>query len=158
MDELRHSDKWTISYQDTFSIEIINWGKCPDNKEGTWNYYVTIPERVLGPKFKDLWLPDIKSRYSKAGNEHLIHDYESEPFSSYEMEWHGGVTFYEKVGSVEGHRAVKLGCDFAHYNDIGQQYSLTEVYNEAYHTAEKLFELYKNDIETAKKIKEITSI
>ena len=130
------------------AIEIVHWGvergkfEPLNNGKGVWNYYVYLPETLLGKQFDDLWLPDDIVQFSKDGPKHITHSYMNSSFNI--DEWHSGVTYYEKLGQVKGHRIIKIGCDFNHIWDEEREYdyNLEEVAFEAENTAKALAKRY----------------
>jgi hypothetical protein len=131
------------------SLEIMNHSREEWNfyeekmvpSDGKWCYYVTVSERMLPEdQFAQFWLsPTMVERSS--GHPHPTYDYYSAPFS--QADWHGGVTFYEKLGGLDGEaRMVKIGCDFAHYWDEGHTFHYEGVLCEAKRTAEQLAKMY----------------
>lgn len=128
--------------------EIVNHGRRPQDRDygdeprGTWNYYVLVSEKSLDPEhFAEFWLSPAQL--------HMRGDGWSEPTYSYyrarfaEAEWHGGVTFYEKKGGLDGdHRCVKIGCYFAHPWDEGRTYNFAEVEFKAKRTIDELRAMY----------------
>lgn len=131
------------------SLEISNHGRSKydyDNKSyddsgGTWCYYVLITEQMLpAEKFAEFWLaPTMAERSS--GWAAPTYAYYDARFAS--ADWHGGVTYYEKLGGIDGApRAVKIGCDFGHYWDEGYSFCYESVLSEAQATADALREMY----------------
>lgn len=138
---------WTSWFENKLLIEVAHWGVERENEfmamndgKGCWNYYVSIPERHFPEKFESLWLEDKPVKYFETSPERITHDYMNHPIAG--LEWHCGVTYYEKEGQVKGHRAVKFGCDFSHYWDSkrGFDYTLEEVIMEAMETAKQILE------------------
>lgn len=131
-------------------FEIINHGRRDDDRDygeeprGTWNYYVYVSEKSLEPeKFAEFWLPPSEPM-------HVRGDGWAEPSYSYyrarfaDAEWHGGVTFYEKKGGLDGdHRCVKIGCDFSHSWEKGHRYEFADVEREAKRTIDALRSMYQ---------------
>lgn len=151
MQKLAHKDVWTCNVVEKVYIEIVHWGIDRDNTsfgslnngEGVWNYYITIPERVMPEQFEQsLWLDDKPVQFTPTSLIRITHSYMQQPFA--DCEWHGGITFYEKIGQLVGHRAVKLGCDYSHIWDAdrGYKYTVDEVYKDALTTAHALIKLY----------------
>lgn len=128
--------------------EIVNHGRrqrneFDDEPKGTWCYYVHISEKALSPEhFAEFWLtPANESRTRSDGWPELTYAYYGAKFA--EAEWHGGVTFYEKRGGLDGNcRRVNIGCDFAHYWDEGRFYTFADVEHEAKRTIDQLRAMY----------------
>ena len=146
-----HKDVWTFDLDSKVFIEVVHWGvdrersefTALNNGNGVWNYYCSIPERVMPDRFEELWLPVKMLKFSEAGAEHESYDYMKAPFAN--VSWRCGITFYAQIGQNKGHRIVKLGCDYSHLYDQehGYPYSRESVCNDALETAKQLIELYK---------------
>lgn len=140
-----------LTHQDIV-YEVSNHGRgkkttYDDDDGGTWCYYVTINERALSKTdFEEFWLPATMCTRS-SGIEEPSYAYYNARFA--DADWHGGVTFYEKLGGIDGgQRRVKIGCDYAHLWDEGCHYDFSTVQSEAIQTIEKLrgmYEFYKRD-------------
>lgn len=134
-----------LVYRD-LAIEIKNWmhnelGSDYFKTEfpsGSWNYYVTIHERKAAD-FSKLWLADEVKEFLGSGRKYVTQDYYSAPLSQIEM--HGGITYYEKHGHVEGFRAITIGCDYAHLHDTRQEYRYEDVLADAVRTIDSIYEL-----------------
>jgi hypothetical protein len=129
--------------------EIVNHGRRArdhdygDEPKGTWNYYVSINEKVLDPAhFAEFWLePAAESRLRSDGWNEPSYAYYSAPFA--DADWHGGVTLYEKKGGIDGApRHVRIGCDFAHLWDEGRTYDFADVERKAKRTIDALRAIY----------------
>lgn len=83
---------------------------------GIWCFYITMFEQKC-PKalFEKLWLPGKQYQFSPESNVRTNYDYYDTPVSGFN--WHGGVTFYERLGQDSPCRAVKFGCDYNHIWD-----------------------------------------
>ena len=141
---LKHKDEWSCQHANLY-IEICHWGKDYMNDgKGVWNYYIVIPERLCPEKFKSLWLDDKVID----GRSFVLHDYMRLDIAN--CEWHGGVTYYEKIGHTVGHRLVKLGCDYNHLwdSEAGYPYDLAWVEADARHTAEEVSKMLGLYVET----------
>lgn len=97
-----------------------------------WTYYIVLRERVLKDKFEQLWL----ERDTESTLSFPVYRYEETPIAK--LDWHGGVTFYQKLGTEPGFRGVEFGCDYNHYWDQGRDYSLEQVYSEALATLDQI--------------------
>jgi hypothetical protein len=125
--------------------EVVNHSRYDSfgrRELGTWCYYLYVSERMLPEDgFKEFWLDSGEPYVSSSGEVHPNYDYYSARFSG--ANWHGGVTFYEKLGGVDGaSKYVKIGCDFSHLWDEDQEYSYDDVESEAKATIEQLCEMY----------------
>jgi hypothetical protein len=140
---------WYLSHAG-LQITVKQWGverahklKPLNNGHGIWNYYIFIPERLIGTDaFEKLWLEDKVVESNSDSKGWIYHDYMSQPFA--DVEWHCGITFYNKHGHTVGHRMVELGCDYNHLYDQerGYGYTLEEVVEDAKNTANQLAKLY----------------
>lgn len=136
-----------ISHHDV-PVEVSNHGRSTysltygeqDGAPGTWCYYVSVYEDMLPPEqFAEFWLEPKHSEF--AGKVRKSYDYYAARFAG--ADWHGGVTFYEKHGGIDGdQRYVKIGCDFAHLYDEGCSYDYQGVEAEAKATVDALREMY----------------
>lgn len=108
---------------------------------GTWCYYVTIGEAQLAPELFAEFSLDATATPHKSGWPRISHDYYGARFAS--ADWHGGVTYYEKLGGLDGaQRYVKIGCDFAHSWDEGIDFDYAQVEREAIETVKQLQAMY----------------
>ncbi len=124
------------------TYEVSNHGRDSDYRaDGTYCYYVTVSERQLPAElFAEFWLEPV-TNLSSNGMKRISYDYFAARFAN--VEWHGGVTFYEKLGGLDGDaRYVKIGCDFAHYWDEGRGFHLEQVEREAKATIDELCAMY----------------
>lgn len=131
------------------SFEVVNHSRRTDDRDwhgdeprGTWNYYVTVYEDSLvdPADFDQFWLPVANVR-RRGGVDEPSYDYWNPRFAG--ADWHGGVTFYQKCGGIDGGpRGVEIGCDFAHYWDAGRMYDYAQVEREAKRTIDALREMY----------------
>lgn len=143
MDELRHKDVWNGTYHN-IRFEIVKW-KLGDNPN--WNYYIYLPVDQIPVEFhKFFFLDGKREKLSPDGNEYLDYNCGETSYIS-DLDWHGGITFYEKELEGDGKLlGVKLGCDYAHYFDeeAGYPYNLEWVLSDTKHTIDKLHELIPN--------------
>lgn len=101
--------------------KITHWGIGEHNDgKGTWCYYVYIPEHLVKDHFASLWLEPRLCKITPESHGFVTHHYYNTWIA--ELHWHGGVTFYDKHGELEGHRLVEFGCDFAHLWDAEMNY------------------------------------
>jgi hypothetical protein len=133
-------------YHFDIGFEISNHGRLVDARfgqcgRGTWCYYVLIAEPMLTPEaFAEFWLPHTEF-VRASGFADPVYAYHAARFA--DAQWHGGVTFYEKLGGIDGaQRFVKIGCDFAHYWDQGHWFTYAQVEREAKETIEALRRMY----------------
>lgn len=135
-----HVDVW---------YEILNHGRLKfgydtqmEPSGGTWCYYVVVSELMLpAEQFAEFWLAPSAHDTRSNGISYPNYDYCSAPFA--DVDWHGGVTFYEKLGGIDGMpRSVKIGCDFAHLWDQGREFNYEIVEIEAKRTIDQLRAMY----------------
>lgn len=108
---------------------------------GTWCYYVAVSEDMLPQGlFEEFWLPP--TMLEREGRRpQATYAYSEAKFS--QVDWHGGATWYEKLGGIDGAaRQVRIGCDFAHSWDQGHEYDYAAVEREAIETVKQLKKIY----------------
>jgi len=144
MTELNHKDIWNGEYRNV-KFEVVKWWLGnPDDGHVVWNYYIFIPVEQIPADFHKYFI--LEGEYKKLspdGQAHLLYDYNGTSYIS-DLDWHGGITFYEKHQDGEGKVVgVKLGCDYAHYFDEarGYPYTLEYVFMETKATIDKLHQL-----------------
>jgi hypothetical protein len=126
-------------------FEVSNHGRREDrygrSGQGTWCYYVIVGEPMLDAgSFAEFWLPHTECVRSSGLSEPTYAYYQAR-FA--DADWHGGVTYYEKLGGLDGAaRYVKIGCDFAHLWDEERWYDYAQVEREAKATIEALRRMY----------------
>lgn len=134
---LRRS-KQTFGTHKDFSFELSFHG-TEWKPQGIWCYYVYLRESQMPAElFEQLWLEDKLVRIVETSPERVMHDYYDNWVAR--LDWHGGVTFYEKRGHTNGHRTVKFGCDFNHLWDDGQHHTEHSVLTECLATIDQIVE------------------
>jgi hypothetical protein len=135
-DSLKYKEEWTGEYHGVRFI-IVKW---QINNHPIWNYYLMLAVEQIPTEFhKEFILPGKYISFIGGGREHLSYDYFTDFFES--MEWHGGITYYNKLLDGEGKlEGVKLGCDYNHYFDEDRiyQYTLKEVLEDVQNSIDKL--------------------
>lgn len=137
-----HAKRWTFMIEN-INVEIILWGEgCDHHNEGrgVFYYYLYIPEKYFKNIFEGLWIEDKIYKITEASPERVSHDYHMIKAIDY-MDLHGGCTFYQKLGHTEGHRVVKVGCDYNHLWDMENPHNFYQVARDAKRSAE-LFNQY----------------
>ena len=136
---------WTGIYRG-IGYEINNFS-IGESFPNCWSHYIRIDlrkqlEADLAAKF---WLvPDYKT-VSPGGREYLSYEYYSSIVE--DLDWHGGCTFYEKLGGPDAkQKVIKIGCDYQHYHDDGNHYSELYVYSEVVATIESLYRIANGKI------------
>ena len=97
---------------------------------------------MLSPElFKEFWLEPSGRFARSSGRDEPIYNYYNARFAG--AEWHGGVTWYQKHGGIDGAiRCVEIGCDFSHAWDQPSAFDFSIVEFEAKNTIDKLLEIY----------------
>ena len=146
--KLKHKDIWNGEYRNV-RFEINKWrlgGDTPD-AFNCWNYYLYLPIEQIPLGFHKFFV--LTGKYDKLtpeSREWLNYDYTGTSYIS-DLDWHGGITFYEKCLDGEGKlTGIKLGCDYAHYFDEQARYGydIGYVLMETKQTIDKLHELIPN--------------
>lgn len=137
MSALRECMAWRGEYKGV-PFEINRRPKYQEIGNFDWTFYVYFIERKC-QDFGSLWLPDRVLQLSAGDRGYVSHDYMDSKLAS--VEWHCGITYYEKIGHTEGHRAVKAGCDYQHYWDEGHRYDLKYVEREVHEAIDSAFTL-----------------
>lgn len=134
--DLKHRDAWKGDHR-SIRYEIVRWVPSAD-REPTWNYYLYVPMAQVPADKHDLFnLPP----EPPTKNGRITYDYMSAPVVS-DLDWHGGITFYDKHGGIDGQPLViQIGCDYSHLWDEGQRYDERYVQRDAIASIEKLWEL-----------------
>ena len=109
---------------------------------GIWCYYVYINEQMLpADLFAEFWLAPTRHYERSSGHSEPMYNYDSPRWA--DADWHGGVTWYQKLGGLDGDlRSVEIGCDFNHSWDQHQWFTYDLVKREAERTVERLREMY----------------
>lgn len=129
------------------TFEILRWHSL--NKDGTpsesehylgrtwmWNSYIFIPREQIPERLHAEFdrVPD--PSIFPSGWRH----YEA-PVVISDLEWHGGLTFFDKLGGADGMPAIfKAGCDYQHYWDEGHSYDWDQVAWDIRATIDSLWE------------------
>lgn len=137
MKELNYKESWSGDYKGV-RFEVVHW------RLG-WNYYLYIPIKQLPDKIKPIFnLRTRKLQSSPESRVTIFYDYSNKRIIS-ELDWHGGITDYNKerdeLGKIVGFR---LGCDYMHYWDENISYNSDSVIRDAKASIDKLWELVPN--------------
>ena len=129
---MQHKKTWTEMQHDIL-IEIVHHAE--DNPHinsgrGIWCGYLYIYESKT-PKeiFDRLWLEDKTYFFNPKSPGRITHDYYELPILSV-VDFHGGITYYDKRGQTEGHRCVIIGCDYNHLGDDAIHWSLDIIFGD----------------------------
>ena len=106
-----------------------------------WCHYIHLSLEQLPEESREqFWLSPKPQEMSVSKRKYVSYDYWDSIISS--LEFHGGCTFYEKVSGVDGSpRVVKIGCDYQHLWDDGQNYSVNSVLFEVKESIDSLHAL-----------------
>ncbi len=138
--------KWVQVYRG-IRIEVAHWGESDpttgtdyeiNNGRGIWNYYLSLPEQAFTEEeFEKLWLKgDTPDKFGR-----VYYNYFIFPFDY--LNFHGGVTFYEKRRGHDGDaRVVKVGCDYSHACDEGGYFEKQLIFSDACDSVDCLHEIY----------------
>jgi len=128
---MERKEVWNDTYRGV-GYKIVHW-------QLGWNYYLYLPLEQIPVEFHSIILlePE-KFQRGDGGREHIMFHYNEVPLLT-GLDWHGGITFYEKHfnqrGGVDG---IKLGCDYIHAFDEGRAYNRDGVAADAKHTIDCL--------------------
>jgi hypothetical protein len=105
-----------------------------------WCHYVFLHERqVPDATIRDsIFLTPKLERITAESPERVHYEYYKSPIA--DLEWHGGITFYDMVCAVPGHRVLKAGCDYQHYWDEERWYDEAGVIAEAKATIDSMYD------------------
>lgn len=101
-----------------------------------WNYYLNIKAKQLSDEtLKEAIL------HCDPTDDYPTCDYESGIFS--DLDWHGGITFYEKIYDGEGKlEGFKVGCDYQHFFDQKNQYTFEMIFDDCSRSIDKLWDKF----------------
>lgn len=116
---------------DGVDFELVKWGNCNGSGDDyictdyspIWCLYLIIHIDRIPKKNnpKSFILPE--GMYMIGKRKHKIHDY----YKRFEdIEFHGGITFYEILDK----KTIKIGCDYAHFDDHHSMYSWESLYKD----------------------------
>lgn len=136
-EKLKHKNTWTGTHKGV-KFEIVQWGVGVEGSyrpQGTWNYYIFVSEKMLSADdFSKVWIEPKSYHQFSSGRKTPYYGYDD---IWHDIEFHGGVTSYEKHSDVDAdpsHRWVKAGCDYAHSWDSGLDFSVSEVEMDVRHS------------------------
>lgn len=141
--KLRPNDRYFGTYQG-IRFEISKrpgFGSAFDNEFNWCHYiYLHIDEQIPEKFRKNFWLKPRRYRLSPTSREMTSYDYNKGLIGN--ITFHGGCTWYSKETCIDNRsRVVKIGCDYQHYWDEGQRYTLESVYSEVKETIDSLIKL-----------------
>lgn len=122
---------WEISARKSYDSE---WSQ----RKIDWCHYIYIQLDQLPEDSREgFWLKPRQAELPVSKRNFVSYDYFDSPISG--LTWHGGITFYEKRGGVDGEsRMIKAGCDYQHLWDDGQHYTFESVLFEVKETIDSL--------------------
>lgn len=134
--KVKEQHVWQGTYLEV-PFKVVKWNL--EHIGDIWNYYVYLPETKC-KDFDSLWLEDTEFQFTPNSPKRITHDYYSVGvFQS--IEFHGGITWYDKRGYIKGHRVVEIGCDYNHYRDQEKKYNLDDILTDVEHTCSLVKEL-----------------
>lgn len=143
--EKSKNEIWYGTYRDIrYEIMLHAQGRMGPRLQGIWCYYLLLSElQFTKEDWQEIWLSPKGSVRRSAG--YKMPGYDEDNAAIGKIYWHGGVTFYEKQGGLDGNlKRVKVGCDFAHYfDDQCGPYSLDAVTAELKRTIDELCERFR---------------
>lgn len=148
--KLREKRLWSGVHRE-IAFEVVNWSFFNKDEEraldwidrsptGNWNFYLYLHEKKC-VDFKSLWLRDKIKRWSKGGAKYCSNDYSYTASRVARIDFHGGITYYEKMGHSKEFRCIKVGCDYAHLWDEGKEYDEKEVASDAVRAIDSAYDL-----------------
>ena len=104
-------------------------------KHYAWVYYVHISiDRIEDKKLAEsLWFDPTKTEF---GTFYIMPNGVID-----EIDFHGGCTYYGKQYGRQGERIVRLGCDYNHYWDSENEYSVDWLKNDIRNTIDSIHKL-----------------
>ncbi len=136
---LKHKDVWNGKYRG-IAYEVVRWSfenpiECLTKEN--WNYYLYLHTSQI-PK-KHLLRFDMPVSNSKYLKGRLHYEYNDGVLS--DLNWQGGITFYEKTIHPKGHTLIiQAGCDYQHSWNQGHTYDIESIAIDARATIDDLWE------------------
>jgi uncharacterized membrane protein (UPF0127 family) len=131
--ELDKRTTWNGTYKGV-KFEIVQW------RIG-WCYYLIIPVDQLPEAIKPIFNLRLKTTKLGGSKPMSFFDYSDVRIVA-DLDWHGGITYYEKLRSDNGKVfGYKLGCDYSHYWDMNNTYTVDSVYIDVKKSIETLYRL-----------------
>ena len=104
-----------------------------------WTHYIFICEQQVPEALRERFFLEPKlERIADHCPERVIYHYADSALA--DLEWHCGITYYDLVCAVPGHRVLKAGCDYQHLYDDGMSYNEAWVIHEAKQTIDSLWD------------------
>lgn len=147
--ERSHKDVWNGTYRG-IAYEVCRWrhetGKSLASvgpihltlTKDNWNYYLHINMKQVPEEYLARFDAKVVTEGDWA-KKHLHYDEHSTVLA--DLEWHCGITFYEKTIHPDGHTMIiKAGCDYAHLYDEGVVFDIDSVERDAKATIDDLWD------------------
>ncbi len=102
---MKHKDVWNGEHR-SVRYEVVRWST---GESDVWNYYLFLPEKQIPEGWRDRFIlkPQPPTKWGR-----VFYPY-GEKLPG--LEFHGGCTFYEKLGGLDGNPiTVQIGCDYNH--------------------------------------------
>lgn len=126
-------------------FKIIRWFYESDihQEKPKWNYYIFLNlENFVDQKLaKKFWPKD--AQFSTGGSWYT--PYDAVPFI-HSMDFHCGVTFYQKHLYPGNRKIVEIGCDYSHLYDEGAHYNEQHILYEVENSIERFHEMVEYKI------------
>lgn len=143
--EIRKSHDWSGTYRGigflvrSTDIPEFFGTSFYEPAKTVWAHYIFLHEQqVPDPDMREkMFLTPRLERMSPASPERVLYHYSEGPIA--DLEWHCGITFYDLVQQMPGHRVLKAGCDYQHYWDEGHRYDENICIMEAKATIDSLW-------------------
>lgn len=128
---------WHGTYRD-IHFEIARFDSVfPNETKYSWCHYIYVWDIQFPEDVRKLMEPRV---YYTSFGSRLEVEPETNPF--YDVEFHGGCTYYHKEKVTEYGTLYKVGCDYQHLWDMGKEYNLEYVESEVRETIESLYRLF----------------
>lgn len=129
------AETFVSSYRN-IRFEVVKWKSVKDyntpydeyQAEWIFNYYLYVPFVAIKPE-------DLKRFRCRREKFHSFNLWKYEKTVFYGLDWHGGLTFYEK-----NDYGFKVGCDYTHYFDKNYRYTFPQVIIDAHRTIDDLLD------------------
>lgn len=125
---------WTGRHRD-INFELNKFPSVMSDQKHSWTHYIYVWDIMFPEEVRE----QLKTKvyYTSFGSR-----IEAEPDRGplYDVEFHGGCTYYQVHRVTEYGTLYKIGCDYQHYWDMGKNYSLAYVEREAKKTIDSLRE------------------
>lgn len=125
-------------------FEIVKFPNTFTSKRNfNWCHYIFINLSKIPQENKPemLWLKGYKDNI---GGKRIYYEYYDNEILS-RIEFHGGITFYEKISGFDGgDKIIKVGCDYQHSWDENKEYDLEYIKEMVEETIESFLNIIPN--------------